>query len=61
MAIITVHQATPDDATELARLLDLFDTMGATFIGELDGQGNRSALRVCGSFHTCKATSHMPS
>ena len=30
MAIITVHQATPDDAAELARLLDLFDHMGAT-------------------------------
>jgi len=30
MAIITVHQATPDDAAELARLLDLFDTMRAT-------------------------------
>jgi ribosomal protein S18 acetylase RimI-like enzyme len=30
MATFTIHQATPDDATELARLLDLFDTMGAT-------------------------------
>jgi ribosomal protein S18 acetylase RimI-like enzyme len=30
MTILTVHQATPDDATELARLLDLFDNMGAT-------------------------------
>ena len=30
MATITVRQATPDDATELARLLDLFDSMGAT-------------------------------
>ena len=30
MATITVRQATPDDATELARLLDLFDGMGAT-------------------------------
>ena len=30
MATLTVHQATPDDATELARLLDLFDNMGAT-------------------------------
>ena len=30
MATRTVHQATPDDATELARLLDLFDDMGAT-------------------------------
>src|SRR6266508_5747390 len=30
MAIITVHQATPDDAAELARMLDLFDHMGAT-------------------------------
>ena len=30
MATITVHQATPDDATELARMLDLFDRMGAT-------------------------------
>src|ERR1041384_8313982 len=25
-----VHQATPDDAAELARLLDLFDSLGAT-------------------------------
>jgi GNAT superfamily N-acetyltransferase len=30
MATITVHQATPDDATELARMLNLFDSMGAT-------------------------------
>src|ERR671936_1053946 len=30
MATITVRQATPDDATELARLLDLFDSMEAT-------------------------------
>jgi ribosomal protein S18 acetylase RimI-like enzyme len=30
MATITVRQATPDDATELARMLDLFDRMGAT-------------------------------
>jgi GNAT superfamily N-acetyltransferase len=30
MATLSVHQATPEDATELARLLDLFDTMGAT-------------------------------
>ena len=30
MATITVRQATPDDATELARLLDRFDRMGAT-------------------------------
>ena len=30
MATLTVHQATPDDATELARMLDLFDRMGAT-------------------------------
>jgi GNAT superfamily N-acetyltransferase len=30
MAIITVHQATPDDVTELARMLNLFDSMGAT-------------------------------
>jgi GNAT superfamily N-acetyltransferase len=30
MATITVRQATPDDAPELARLLDLFDGMGAT-------------------------------
>jgi GNAT superfamily N-acetyltransferase len=29
MATITVRQATPDDATELARMLDLFDSMGA--------------------------------
>ena len=30
MTTITVRQATPDDATALARLLDLFDSMGAT-------------------------------
>jgi GNAT superfamily N-acetyltransferase len=30
MATLTIHQATPDDATELALLLDLFDGMGAT-------------------------------
>lgn len=30
MPLITVHQATPGDATELARMLDLFDSMGAT-------------------------------
>jgi ribosomal protein S18 acetylase RimI-like enzyme len=30
MAIITIHQAAPDDAAELARLLGLFDHMGAT-------------------------------
>ncbi len=30
MATVTVRQATPDDATELARMLDLFDRMGAT-------------------------------
>ena len=30
MATITVRQATPDDATDLARMLDLFDGMGAT-------------------------------
>ena len=30
MATLTVRQATPDDATELARLLDLFDRIGAT-------------------------------
>ncbi len=30
MATITVRRATPDDATELARMLDLFDGMGAT-------------------------------
>jgi len=30
MTTLRVRQATPDDATELARLLDLFDTMGAT-------------------------------
>ena len=30
MATLTLHQARPDDATELARLLDLFDSMGAT-------------------------------
>jgi ribosomal protein S18 acetylase RimI-like enzyme len=30
MATITIHQATPDDAVELARMLNLFDNMGAT-------------------------------
>ena len=30
MATMTVRQATPDDAPELARMLDLFDGMGAT-------------------------------
>lgn len=30
MATLTVRRATPDDATELARMLDLFDRMGAT-------------------------------
>src|SRR5262249_60592059 len=30
MAIITVREATPEDAADLARMLDLFDTMGAT-------------------------------
>jgi len=30
MATLTVHQATPDDAAELARMLNLFDSMGAT-------------------------------
>ena len=30
MPNITIHQATPDDATELARLLNLFDALGAT-------------------------------
>ena len=30
MATLRVHEATSDDATELARLLDLFDQMGAT-------------------------------
>jgi hypothetical protein len=30
MATITVRQATPDDATALARLRDLFGSMGAT-------------------------------
>lgn len=30
MGTITVRQATPDDATELARMLDLFDGIGAT-------------------------------
>jgi GNAT superfamily N-acetyltransferase len=30
MATITVRQATPEDAPELARMLDLFDGMGAT-------------------------------
>ena len=30
MGTIMVRQATPDDATELARMLDVFDRMGAT-------------------------------
>jgi ribosomal protein S18 acetylase RimI-like enzyme len=30
MVTITVRQAAPDDATELARMLDLFDRQGAT-------------------------------
>ncbi len=30
MATIRARRATPDDATELARMLDLFDGMGAT-------------------------------
>ena len=30
MATVTVRQAMPDDAPELARLLNLFDSMGAT-------------------------------
>ena len=30
MGTITVRQATPDDARELARMLDQFDRMGAT-------------------------------
>ena len=30
MATLRVHEATPDNAPELARLLDLFDHMGAT-------------------------------
>ena len=30
MGTITIRQAAPDDATELARMLDLFDRMGAT-------------------------------
>ena len=30
MATITVRQAAPDDAPDLARMLDLFDRMGAT-------------------------------
>ena len=30
MAIITVREASPEDAADLARMLDLFDTMGAT-------------------------------
>jgi GNAT superfamily N-acetyltransferase len=30
MRTITVREATPDDATELARMLDLFDGIGAT-------------------------------
>jgi hypothetical protein len=30
MTTLTIRRATPDDAPELARLLDLFDSMGAT-------------------------------
>jgi ribosomal protein S18 acetylase RimI-like enzyme len=30
MGTVTVRQATPDDTTALARMLDLFDSMGAT-------------------------------
>src|SRR3712207_6354818 len=30
MATLTVRQATPDDATDLARMLDRFDHLGAT-------------------------------
>lgn len=30
MPSITIYQATPDDAADLARLLDLFDEQGAT-------------------------------
>ena len=30
MAALTIRQATPDDATHLARMLDLFDHLGAT-------------------------------
>jgi GNAT superfamily N-acetyltransferase len=30
MTTLTIRQATPDDASELARLLELFDHMGAT-------------------------------
>ena len=30
MTTLTIRQATPDDAPEMARLLDLFDHMGAT-------------------------------
>jgi GNAT superfamily N-acetyltransferase len=30
MATLTIRQATPDDAVELARILNLFDSMGAT-------------------------------
>jgi ribosomal protein S18 acetylase RimI-like enzyme len=30
METVTVRQATPDDTMELARMLDLFDSMGAT-------------------------------
>ena len=30
MVTLTVHQATPDDTTELARMLNLFDNLGAT-------------------------------
>src|SRR5918997_131653 len=37
MATLTVRQATPDDATELARMLACQNVL-TTFIGELDGQ-----------------------
>jgi len=30
MTTLTIRQATPEDAADLARMLDLFDTMGAT-------------------------------
>ena len=74
MGVITVRQATPDDARELAGMLDLFDGMGATLeqvaarmltcqsvLTTFIGEIDGSALPVCGWCHTCKATSRMPS
>jgi GNAT superfamily N-acetyltransferase len=46
MATITVRQATTDDAPELARMLDLFDRMGAT------PEQVAARMRACGSVLT---------